>query len=94
MRTNIFYDIILYLGWFKLLPTFGGCVITVSKATMLNGVIDLEVDYTTAKEVDGLKGLGTYVTPPVYRLLIFSQTFITSIGIIRWYCVALNIFRV
>ena len=23
-----------------------------------NGEIDLEVDYTTAKEVDGLKGLG------------------------------------
>ena len=48
-----------------MLPTFGGCVITVSKATMLNGVIDLEVDYTTAKEVDGLKGLGTYVTPVI-----------------------------
>lgn len=47
-------------GWFKLLPTFGGCVITVSKATLLSdGVIDLEVDYTTAKEVEGLKGLGT-----------------------------------
>ena len=36
-------------------------MITVSKASMNpnnNGEIDLEVDYTTAKEVDGLKGLG------------------------------------
>ena len=49
-----------FLGWFKLLPTFGGCVITVSKAKMLNGIIDLEVDYTTAKQVNGLNGLGKY----------------------------------
>jgi hypothetical protein len=49
----------LAVGWFKLLPTFGGCVITVSKAKMVgDGVIDLEVDYTTAKEVEGLSGLG------------------------------------
>ena len=49
----------LVVGWFKLLPTFGGCVITVSKAKMVgDGVIDLEVDYTTAKEVEGLSGLG------------------------------------
>lgn len=26
---------------------------------MLNGIIDLEVDYTTAKQVNGLNGLGT-----------------------------------
>jgi hypothetical protein len=50
---------VLAVGWFKLLPTFGGCVITVSKAKMVgDGVIDLEVDYTTAKEVEGLSGLG------------------------------------
>ena len=33
-------------------------MITVSKAKMLNGIIDLEVDYTTAKQVNGLNGLG------------------------------------
>ena len=38
---------------------------------MLNGVIDLEVDYTTAKEVDGLKGLGTYVRTPIKYLPLF-----------------------
>lgn len=27
----------------------------------IDGVIDLEVDYTTAKEVEGLKGLGECV---------------------------------
>lgn len=37
-------------------------MITVSKAKMLNGVIDLEVDYTTAKEVEGLKGLGKHAS--------------------------------
>lgn len=51
------------LGWFKLLPTFGGCVITVSKASLsteITGRLDLEVDYTTAKQVEGLKGLGNF----------------------------------
>ena len=58
--TSIFsLTVIPILGWFKLLPTFGGCVITVSKAKLSeNGVIDLEVDYTTSKPVEGLQGLG------------------------------------
>ena len=58
--TSIFsLTVIPILGWFKLFPTFGGCVITVSKAKLLeNGVIDLEVDYTTSKPVEGLQGLG------------------------------------
>lgn len=49
--------VIPILGWFKLLPTFGGCVITVAKAILSpNGRISMEVDYTTAKPVDGLQG--------------------------------------
>jgi hypothetical protein len=51
--------VIPFLGWGKLFPTFGGCVVTVSNAKMsTNGVIELEVDYTTSKPVSGLNGLG------------------------------------
>lgn len=47
------------IGFWKLLPTFGGCVVTVSKCTMnANGQdLDMEVEYTTAKKVEGLNGL-------------------------------------
>lgn len=43
--TSIFsLTVIPILGWFKLLPTFGGCVITASKAEMgEGGKIDMEV---------------------------------------------------
>jgi len=39
------------LGWFKLLPTFGGCVVTVSEAKLnaTTGSIDMEVEYTTGR---------------------------------------------
>mmetsp|Transcript_8318 Transcript_8318/g.34253 ORF Transcript_8318/g.34253 Transcript_8318/m.34253 type:complete len:329 (+) Transcript_8318:852-1838(+) len=69
--------VIPILGWFKLLPTFGGCVVTASKILGLGAatpddesstdgspggtVLDLEVDYTTAKPVDGLPGLGEWI---------------------------------
>lgn len=58
--TSLFsLTVIPVLGWFKLLPTFGGCVITVSKVKCTeNGVLDIEVDYTTSKPVPGLQGLG------------------------------------
>jgi len=52
------------LGWGKLLPTFGGCVVTISNASMNAsepGLLNLEVDYTTAKPVDGLSGLGAFI---------------------------------
>jgi len=50
--------VIPILGWFKLLPTFGGCVVTVSKAVLgEDGKINMEVDYTTGKPVPGLQGL-------------------------------------
>jgi hypothetical protein len=63
--TSIFsLTVIPILGWFKLLPTFGGCVLTASDATMdpeRPGVIRLVVDYTTGKKVPGLSGLGPWI---------------------------------
>lgn len=49
------------IGFWKLLPTFGGCVVTASKMVMNGATLDLEVDYTTAKPVEGLSGLGDWV---------------------------------
>jgi hypothetical protein len=58
--------VIPILGWFKLLPTFGGCVVTA--ATCQEIVLDtfqnrpvarlgMIVDYTTSRKVPGLNGL-------------------------------------
>ncbi|KAL7527167.1 hypothetical protein ACHAXR_003501 [Thalassiosira sp. AJA248-18] len=61
--TSIFsLTVIPILGWFKLLPTFGGCVVTASKAKLADGgVIEMEVDYTTSRPVPGLQGLGEWI---------------------------------
>mmetsp|Transcript_18772 Transcript_18772/g.40250 ORF Transcript_18772/g.40250 Transcript_18772/m.40250 type:complete len:338 (+) Transcript_18772:63-1076(+) len=61
--TSIFsLTVIPILGWFKLLPTFGGCVVTASKAKLTDGgVIEMEVDYTTSRPVPGLSGLGEWI---------------------------------
>ncbi|KAJ1460239.1 hypothetical protein M885DRAFT_478434 [Pelagophyceae sp. CCMP2097] len=61
--TSLFsLTVIPILGWFKLLPTFGGCVITAAKASMTEGhVIKMEVDYTSSKPVKGLQGLGEWI---------------------------------
>jgi len=63
--TNLFtLTVIPILGWGKLLPTFGGCVITASKASMNEeypGCIFMEVDYTTSRPVPGLSGLGKWI---------------------------------
>jgi hypothetical protein len=61
--TSIFsLTVIPILGWFKLLPTFGGCVVTASKARVADGgVIEMEVDYTTSRPVPGLNGLGEWI---------------------------------
>uniref|UniRef100_A0A0G4H2E8 Plastid lipid-associated protein/fibrillin conserved domain-containing protein n=1 Tax=Chromera velia CCMP2878 TaxID=1169474 RepID=A0A0G4H2E8_9ALVE len=60
--TSLFsLTVIPILGWFKLLPTFGGCVVTVSKVELNGNSLDLEVDYTTFREVEGLPGLGRWV---------------------------------
>lgn len=56
--TNLFsLTVIPILGWFKLLPTFGGSVITASSAKMVENRIEMEVEYTTSRRVDGLSGL-------------------------------------
>jgi hypothetical protein len=61
--TSIFsLTVIPILGWFKLLPTFGGCVVTAAKATLKdNGRLDMVVDYTTSRPVPGLSGLGEWI---------------------------------
>lgn len=54
--------VIPILGWFKLLPTFGGCVITVARAQLQpDGELAMIVDYTTARKVPGLQGLGEWI---------------------------------
>ncbi|CAE7305369.1 unnamed protein product, partial [Symbiodinium sp. KB8] len=42
-------------------PTFGGCVVTVSNVTMAENRLDMEVQYTEAKEVPGLPPLADFV---------------------------------
>eukprot|EP00607_Mallomonas_marina_P008231 CAMPEP_0182416870 /NCGR_PEP_ID=MMETSP1167-20130531/1247_1 /TAXON_ID=2988 /ORGANISM="Mallomonas Sp, Strain CCMP3275" /LENGTH=213 /DNA_ID=CAMNT_0024590003 /DNA_START=254 /DNA_END=892 /DNA_ORIENTATION=+ len=60
--TSIFsMTVIPVFGWFKLLPTFGGCVITMSKVMLSENRLEFEVDYTTSKAVKGLNGLGDFV---------------------------------
>ena len=61
--TSIFsLTVIPILGWFKLLPTFGGCVVTAAKAELADeGVLKMSVDYTTARPVPGLSGLGEWI---------------------------------
>lgn len=61
--TSIFsLTVIPILGWFKLLPTFGGCVVTASKCEMCeSGLLKMEVDYTTSRPVSGLSGLGEWI---------------------------------
>jgi hypothetical protein len=59
--TSLFsLTVIPIVGWFKLLPTFGGCVVTASKCELTqdgSGTLELEVDYTTSRKVPGLSGL-------------------------------------
>ena len=65
--TSIFsLTVIPILGWFKLLPTFGGCVVTAAKAELERtedsaAVLKMVVDYTTARPVPGLSGLGEWI---------------------------------
>ena len=65
--TSLFsLTVIPILGWFKLLPTFGGCVVTAATCKELTADtfdnravarLDMVVDYTTSRKVDGLDGL-------------------------------------
>lgn len=45
------------IGFWKLLPTFGGCVITASSVQLNGDSLDMEVEYTTSRPVPGLSGL-------------------------------------
>ena len=53
--------VIPILGWWKLLLTIGGCVVTVSNFTLSGTSLDMEVQYTKAKEVPGLPPLSDLV---------------------------------
>lgn len=65
--TSLFsLTVIPILGWFKLLPTFGGCVVTAATCGELTldnfdnrsvARLDMVVDYTTSRKVEGLDGL-------------------------------------
>lgn len=61
--TSIFsLTVIPILGWFKLLPTFGGTVITASTCEMSkDGELKMVVDYTTSRPIEGLSGLGEWI---------------------------------
>ena len=80
--TSIFsLTVIPILGWWKLLPTFGGCVVTASNVVGLSddGKLDLVVDYTTSRPVEGLSGLGRWIwdikvpVGAVWRLLPWNK---------------------
>jgi len=49
------------LGFWKLLPTFGGSVITASSVELAGDRLDMEVQWTEAREVPGLPTLGGLV---------------------------------
>lgn len=53
--------VIPIVGFWKLLPTIGGCVVTVSNITLVENTINMEVQYTKAKEVPGLPPLSDFV---------------------------------
>lgn len=65
--TSLFsMTVIPIIGWFKLLPTFGGCVVTAATCKELTpdtfdnrsvARLDMVVDYTTSRKVEGLDGL-------------------------------------
>jgi len=61
--TSIFsLTVIPILGWFKLLPTFGGCVVTAASCELKEGgELGMKVDFTTARKVPGLQGLGEWI---------------------------------
>jgi|EP00908_Phaeocystis_cordata_P017609 hypothetical protein len=65
------------LGFWKLLPTFGGCVITASKVELQGDRLEMEVDYTTSRPVPGLSGLrplpggaGKWIAEQIWNLRV------------------------
>jgi len=62
--TSLFsLTVIPFLGWGKILPTFGGCVVTAAKCetSLEDGKLKMDVDYTTSRPVPGLSGLGEWI---------------------------------
>jgi len=49
------------VGFWKLLPTFGGCVVTASDVELQGDQLSMEVQWTEAKRVPGLPALGDWV---------------------------------
>lgn len=65
------------IGFWKLLPTFGGCVITASKVELAGDKLEMEVDYTTSRPVPGLSGLrplpggaGKWIAEQIWNLKV------------------------
>ena len=78
--TSLFsLTVIPIIGWFKLLPTFGGRVVTVSKVKLNDTRLEMEVEYTTAKKVPGLNGLTESIwntripVNPIWKLLPWNK---------------------
>lgn len=88
--TSIFsLTVIPILGWFKLLPTFGGCVITAATCEMKEGGrLHMEVDYTTSRPVTGLSGLGKWIwgvkvpVGMIWKLLPWNKGRAASCGVV------------
>lgn len=88
--TSLFsLTVIPVLGWFKLLPTFGGCVITAATCEMKEGGrLDMEVDYTTSRPVPGLSGLGKWIwdvkvpVGQVWKLLPWNNGRAATCGVV------------
>ena len=65
------------IGFWKLLPTFGGCVITASTVALEGDKLQMEVDYTTSRPVPGLSGLrplpggaGKWIAEQIWNLRV------------------------
>jgi hypothetical protein len=77
--SNFSLTVIPILGWFKLLPTFGGCVITASKVKLIDNKLDLEVLYTTSRPVLGIQGVNSGIwikkilVNEIWKLLPWNQ---------------------
>jgi len=63
--------------FWKLLPTFGGCVITASTVALEGDTLQMEVDYTTSRPVPGLSGLrplpggaGKWIAEQIWNLRV------------------------
>lgn len=50
-----------FVGFWKLFPTFGGCVTTVADVVMKNNRLEMQIDYAEAKPVPGLPPLADWV---------------------------------